>query len=42
MMIAQRGEPKAKAVVQGWVKNLAAPVFLADTTMLKAVIAGAM
>lgn len=40
MLIAEHGEKKAEAIVSGWVKNLAAPVFANDTKLIEAVVAG--
>ena len=40
MMIHTLGEARTEAVVRGWVKNLAAPVFSSDTKVLEAIAAG--
>jgi len=40
MMIAEKGVEASEAIVRGWVRNLAAPVFADDTSVLKAVAAG--
>lgn len=40
MMIAEYGESNTEQVVRGWVRNLAAPVFSDDTTMMEAIAAG--
>lgn len=40
MLIFQHGEQKAKAIVEGWVKNLATKVFSSDTKVLEAIAAG--
>lgn len=39
-MIQKMGEKKTQTVVEGWVKNLAKPVFSSDTQLLKAVDKG--
>ena len=36
MLIAQNGAEKTQAIVEGWVDNLAAPVFSSDTKLLAA------
>jgi len=40
MMIAKHGEKKTQSIVEGWVANLAAPVFASDTEVLRAIAAG--
>lgn len=40
MLIAERGEPKAEAIVKGWVANLAAEPFSNDTLLMEAIAAG--
>jgi len=40
MMIGRLGEKKAAETIQGWVSNLAHPVFSSDTELLKAINAG--
>jgi iron(III) transport system substrate-binding protein len=40
MLIAQHGEEKTEQIVQGWVANLAAPVFANDILLMKAIEAG--
>ncbi len=39
-MIERLGEERTQAVVEGWVANLAAPVFSSDTRLLEAIDAG--
>lgn len=40
MMIAQKGEEEAEAIVKGWVSNLATAPFSNDTRTMKAIAAG--
>ncbi len=40
MMIVALGEKRVEQVVQGWVRNLAAPVFSDDTQVMEAIAAG--
>lgn len=40
MMIAEKGTEETRRIVEGWVDNLAAPVFANDTAVLEAVAAG--
>jgi iron(III) transport system substrate-binding protein len=40
MMIAQKGEKEAEAIVKGWVANLATAPFSNDTKTMKAIAAG--
>lgn len=40
MLIAEHGEPDTQAIVQGWVNNLAVPVFADDTKAIEAVAQG--
>lgn len=40
MLIHHHGLAKTTAIVQGWIKNLAMPVFAGDTHLLKAIAAG--
>ncbi|MDD5028380.1 MAG: extracellular solute-binding protein [Rhodoferax sp.] len=40
MLIAEHGEPATQTIVQGWVGNLATPVFADDTKAIEAVAAG--
>ncbi|MDX1569030.1 MAG: extracellular solute-binding protein [Xanthomonadales bacterium] len=39
-LIERLGEPETEAIVEGWVANLAAPVFTSDTRLLEAIAAG--
>ncbi|MEO5702627.1 MAG: Fe(3+) ABC transporter substrate-binding protein [Gammaproteobacteria bacterium] len=40
MMISSRGQPQTEAIVQSWIRNLAAPVFSDDENLLDAIAAG--
>lgn len=40
MLIAEQSEPKAEAIVKGWVANLAAEPFSNDTLLMEAIAAG--
>lgn len=40
MLIDQLGEQKTQSIVEGWVKNLAIPVFSNDTRLMEGIIAG--
>lgn len=40
MLIKQNGETAVELMLQGWVKNLAAPVFSSDTHVIEAVASG--
>jgi iron(III) transport system substrate-binding protein len=40
MLIKEHGEKKTAAIVEGWVKNLAAPPFSSDTRTMEAIMAG--
>jgi len=40
MLIAEHGEPATQTIVQGWVANLAVPVFADDTKAIEAVAQG--
>lgn len=40
MLIAEHGEAKAQEIVEGWVSNLATPVFADDTKAIEAVASG--
>jgi iron(III) transport system substrate-binding protein len=39
-MIERLGEERTQAIVEGWVENLAAPVFSSDTLVIEAIAAG--
>ncbi len=39
-MIAHLGRQKTRSVLQGWIRNLATPVFSSDTKMMEAIAAG--
>lgn len=40
MLIEHQGAGKSEQMVQGWVANLAAPVFSNDTSLIQAIVAG--
>ncbi len=40
MLIAAQGEEKTKRILDGWVRNLAAPPYSSDTKVLEAIAAG--